>query len=82
LLTFEKTDQTVTARSTVQPKSQRIVGWVTAGLEEPEEDMEVGCNVDVTGVRLYTGSGLADALFAWLLVGDGDIGGGLRLVRT
>jgi len=80
--TSEKTNQAVTTRSTVQPKGQRIVGRIAAGLEEPEEDMEIGCNIDVTRVRLDTRSGLTDALLTRFLVGDGDIGGSLNLVRT
>lgn len=80
--TFEKTNQAVTARSTVQPKSQWVVGWVTTGLEEPEKDMEIGCDIDISSVRLDTRSRLADAFLIRLLVGDGDVGRGLKFFRT
>jgi hypothetical protein len=67
---LEEADQAVATRTAVEPKSQRVVGWVPSALKEPEERMHILTQVDEAGVGVDTWSCFADSLLPWLLVGD------------
>lgn len=73
--TFEKPNQRITSRTTIQPQGNRSILRIFPSLEEPEERVGSWRKVNITRIRLDTGSRLTDAFFSWLLVADGDVVG-------
>lgn len=72
---FEEADQAVASRTAIEPESDGVVGGVSSRVEEPEEGVDVRCQIDVSAVAVHARRGLADTFFAGLFVSDGDIGG-------
>lgn len=72
----KQSNQRIAPRPAIQPQRNRRILRIVPGLEEPEEGVRVGGEIDVARVRFDARGGLADALFAGLFVADGDVVGG------
>ena len=70
---LEKTNQAVTTGSTVQPESDRVVGRVLTTFKEPKEAVDIGCKVDVAGVRVDTFAVSSALNYRQPVGGDGAI---------
>jgi hypothetical protein len=72
-LTLEQANQRVTARSSIQPQRDRIIGRIPSRLKKPEEGMNIRRQVNEARVRIDSWCCFANASFPWLLISDCDI---------
>ena len=70
VLALEHANEAVTARSSVEPKGDRVVRRVIPRFKEPEKAVNILGQVDEACIGVDTRGGFADTLFPRLLVGD------------
>jgi hypothetical protein len=74
--TLEQSNQGIAAGPAVQPQRYWIVSRIPTRLEEPEEGVDIWCQVDEAGVGVHAWGGFADTGFAGLFVSNCDIAWG------